>query len=68
MLRDKENNIDLGLDLDTGIEKNVPEYISGEITNEEREIARQRGRDIEGKIKNDSVATGIANFRLLSKQ
>ncbi len=60
----RENNIDLGLNLNTGMnEKTQHRY-----TEEEKSIARERGRDIDKKIKNDSVVTGIANFRLLSKQ
>ena len=59
---EKETNIDLGLDMDTGISKKV----KADITEEERSIAMEKGRNIDAKDRSDEAVSAIANFRVLS--
>ncbi len=58
----KETNIDLGLDMNTGIENKV----SADISQEEKNIAEKNGRDVDNKDINDEMSMAIANFRILS--
>lgn len=61
-MKKKETNIDLGLDMDTGISDKV----SADITEEEKSIALENGRNIDKKEGNDEAVSAIANFRVLS--
>ena len=62
MSKDKETEIDLGLDMNDGIK----DHTTAKITEEEKEIAKSQGRNPEMKEENDATAIGIANFRVLS--
>lgn len=61
-MKRKETNIDLGLDMDTG----VSNKIEADITEEEKSIALENGRNIDKKEGNDEAVSAIANFRVLS--
>ncbi len=58
----REQDIHLGLSMNTGL-KDVD---SADITQEEKNIAINSGRDIDAKEKSDSTISGIANYRVLS--
>lgn len=56
-----ENNIDLGIEYNTGTIKTT----SAPITQEEIQIEESRGRNEKDKDSNDSTISGIANFRII---
>lgn len=61
-MKEQESNINLGIGMDTGISGKL----KADITEEEKSIAIENGRNIDTKEKNDEIVSAIANFRALS--
>lgn len=58
-----ETNVDLGIALNSG---NADKSIS-DMSEEEKQIAKSRGADIDNKDKVDGFSYGVANFRIISR-
>ena len=62
-MEEKNIDIDLRLSMDTGMKAKTV----GDISDEEKQIALKNGRDVYNQERNNSVAAGVANFRLISR-
>ena len=63
IMEEKNIDIDLRLSMDTGMKAKTV----GDISDEEKQIALKNGRDVYNQERNNSVAAGVANFRLISR-
>lgn len=57
----QETNIELNLDMNTGISDTKKE----KLTLEDMEIMKTRGRNVSNKEESDVEVAGIANFRIM---